>query len=695
MPKELLVKKSLTFLLLLILCTAGYSQVELSTRLTNAMRNSSPDEYLKVIIYLRDQADIESLDKQLYMEHATLERRAYEVITALKKKAETTQPALISYLAQNYDSRTVFSYKSFWIANMICIEARGAFVQELSNRMDIGQMDLDAVLELDRPAEEPYIESTESAEPGLRIINADKLWALGITGQGRLVMSIDTGVDGNHPALNFKWRGNTAPHNQAWFDPNTNSPLPTDCDGHGTHTMGIMTGWSPAAGDTVGVAINAQWMAAKTICSSPHTSNSLAAFQWAVDPDNNPSTITDMPDAISNSWYDPDVTNECSGIYKTTLDAVEAAGIAVVFSAGNNGPGSYTITKPKNINTNEVNSFCVANINGASYLSGNMNPISNTSSRGPSLCGGTGSLLFKPEVSAPGTSVRSSVPGGGYGLKSGTSMASPHVAGAIALLKEAFPYMTGWEIKLALYNTATDLGADGEDNTYGRGLINLLAAYNQLLPVEMTSFIAEQNNNEIILNWSTSSETNNSGFTIERKGNTSAWTDIGFVPGKGSTTDISNYRFTDKGLQTGKYTYRLKQTDFGGRYEYSNEIEVNITAPGEYMLMQNYPNPFNPSTTIDFSLPEKADVNIAIYTALGELVKIAASGTYDAGYHSVTFDASGLPFGNIHLPVDRRREYVSSKKVDPGKIENRADVRTCGRGRNNKQFSRGDANRPF
>ncbi len=262
-------KKCLTSLLLLTLSTAVFSQVEMSTRLTNAMRNSGPDEYLKVIIYLRDQVDIETLNKKLYAEHATLERRAYEVITALQQKAETTQPVLISYLQQNWEDRTVFSYKPFWIANMISIEAKPDFIQQLSNRMDIAQMDLDAVLELDRPSDEDYIEGVETVEPGVKIVNADKLWALGITGQGRLLMSIDTGVDVNHPALNFKWRGNTVPHSQAWFDPNTNTPLPTDCDGHGTHTMGTMTGWSPTTGDTVGIAINAQWIAAKTICSSP------------------------------------------------------------------------------------------------------------------------------------------------------------------------------------------------------------------------------------------------------------------------------------------------------------------------------------------------------------------------------------------------------------------------------------------
>jgi subtilisin family serine protease len=430
--------------------------------------------------------------------------------------------------------------------------------------------------------------------------------------------------------------------------------------------MGTMTGWSPTTGDTVGIAINAEWIAAKTICSSPHTTNSIAAFQWAVNPDGNPSTITDMPDAISNSWYDPSTTNECSGIYKTTMDAIEAAGIAVVFSAGNNGPGASTITKPKNINTDEANVFCVANINGASYLSGNLNPIASSSSRGPSLCGGTGSLLFKPEVSAPGTSVRSAVPGGGYGLKSGTSMASPHVAGAITLLREAFPTLTGWEIKMALYNTAIDLGTAGEDNTYGKGLIDIFAAYNVLLPVELSAFTAVQKGNDVLLNWTTSTEINNSGFNVQRKDTEGNWTEAGFVSGKGSTTEISKYEFTDKGLNSGSYIYRLQQVDFDGSFEYSPEVEITVSAPTNFALMQNYPNPFNPATTIEFSLPEKSDVTLNIYSALGELVTTLATGDFDAGYHTINFDASKLTSGTYMYQITANYDgkiFTSTKKM--------------------------------
>ena len=462
-----------------------FSQAEVSTRLQKLLNESDSKDYLRVLVYLQDQVNLEQLDAQLYMEKATPETRSYKVITALQEKAASTQGPLINYLEEKLVDRSVFSYKPFWIANFVLIEAKPEVINEIKFRLDVSQMDVDALLDYDKPTERGKITTEEilGSEPGLKIVNADKLWQLGITGQGRILMGIDTGVRHTHVALNARWRGNFVPPSQAWFDPGGGTTMPSDCDGHGTHTMGTMVGRS-AAGDTVGLAIDAQWIAAKTICSSPHTTNSIAAFQWSMNPDGNPSTTSDMPDAIGNSWYDPDaISTQCTGIYKTTLDALEAAGIAVVFSAGNSGPGVSTITAPKNINTDETNVFSIGAISGSVYLGGSNDPIASFSSRGPSTCGGTGSLLIKPEVSAPGVSVRSSYGSGDntYSSLDGTSMACPHVVGAIGLLKQAFPMLTGKQIKSALYNTAKDLGTAGEDNTYGKGLIDVLAAYQSLV----------------------------------------------------------------------------------------------------------------------------------------------------------------------------------------------------------------------
>jgi len=502
------------FFTLLVTNSVLFSQATLTSRLIDKLNQASNLEYIRVLCLLKDRVDVNALDKYLYDINATPQERAFIVITSLQDKANQTQTRLKNFLNAKLNTNELKSYESFWITNMIMVEATKSLIFELANHPDIDLIDIDAFLKL-----EPYTfegtapENIEGTETGLKVIGADKLWRIGITGDGRLVMGIDTGVEGSHPAFNTRWRGNFAPANQAWFDPETNTTFPTDCDNHGTHTMGTMCGRQGS--DTIGVAFEAQWIAAKTICSSPHTSKSISAFQWAMNPDGNPTTIHDMPDVINNSWYDPNSTStQCTGIYKTTLDAVEAAGIAVVFSAGNQGPNPSTITSPKNINTNEVNVFCVGNINGNTVGY----PIANSSSRGPSTCGGTGSLLIKPEVVAPGTNVRSAIRGGAYGLMSGTSMASPHVAGAVALLKQAFPNLTGKQIKLALYNTAVDLGSPGEDNTYGKGLIDVYAAFIYLSsrdstpPSRITNLqVINSKSNSITLSWTVPSDSSVGG----------------------------------------------------------------------------------------------------------------------------------------------------------------------------------------
>ena len=122
----------------------------------------------------------------------------------------------------------------------------------------------------------------------------------------------------------------------------------------------------------------------------------------------------------------------------------------------------------------------------------------------------------------------------------------------------------------------------------------------------------------------------------------------------------------DKSLTVGKYSYRLKQIDLDGTFEYSPVIEIDVSAPNEYTLYQNYPNPFNPSTTIEYSLPEKADVTISIYTALGELVTTLVNGTIEAGYQKANFNAANLTSGTYIYQikaVSSERTFIDTKKM--------------------------------
>jgi subtilisin family serine protease/PKD repeat protein len=463
-------------------CDVAFSIMKVNPNKVSAnLLASNTKEMQEMTVLLSDRVDVEAMRKQFDAENTPLAERTETVIRTLKQKANATQPLLLEQFRNN-PKIDAGSIQSYWIVNMIKIKARLDVIETLSNMPEVAFIDLNSVLALDEftTESEDGIEGlnvVNGIEPGLAAINAPAMWALGYTGFGTKALSIDTGVDPNHPAFDYKYHGLFSSNSQAWFDYNGQTDTPNDCDGHGTHTVGTMLGLDRANNDTIGVAFDATWMGSQAICGGGSADN-MASFQWAIDPDGDSTTIDDMPTVICNSWYDPSsIGSQCGGMYQNLFDAVEAVGIAVVFSAGNDGPSVSTITAPKNVNNDLVSVFCVGALDGNSSSL----PIASFSSRGPSVCGDTGSYLIKPEVSAPGVNVRSADLNGTYSFKSGTSMAAPHVSGAILLLKQAFPTLTGRQMKLALYFSAIDLGIPGEDNDYGMGAIDVLAAYQYLI----------------------------------------------------------------------------------------------------------------------------------------------------------------------------------------------------------------------
>jgi hypothetical protein len=168
------------------------------------------------------------------------------------------------------------------------------------------------------------------------------------------------------------------------------------------------------------------------------------------------------------------------------------------------------------------------------------------------------------------------------------------------------------------------------------------------LPVELTNFTATVRGSFVTLSWTTVTEKNNKGFEIERKNitNKGTWESLDFVEGNGTATSPNNYSYTDHISGYGDFSYRLKQIDYDGSYEYSNEVTVRGgIKPDEYILGQNYPNPFNPTTVISFELPEAAKVKLVVYNLLGQVVMTLADGNYEAGAYKRYFDGTNLSSG--------------------------------------------------
>ncbi len=194
--------------------------------------------------------------------------------------------------------------------------------------------------------------------------------------------------------------------------------------------------------------------------------------------------------------------------------------------------------------------------------------------------------------------------------------------------------------------TGTNAGLDTIIVSTGIFSDTVFKQWEGALPVELTSFTSSVNGTSVTLNWTTSSETNNAGFDVERRAVAGEWTKVANVAGNGTTTQPKSYEFTDRNLASGNYSYRLKQVDFNGNFEYfnlSNEVEIGV--PNKFDLAQNYPNPFNPSTKISFALPFDGNISMSVFDNAGRLVSTVASGFRTAGYYSVDFNAANLSSG--------------------------------------------------
>lgn len=448
----------------------------------------SLERRFRVVVYLNHKADLSSLENRMKEDDVSVKDRPLLVKQALVDVASQSQSRLLEDINSEFGQNSLANadVNHLWINNCMVLWASESVIEFIAFHPSVELVDLNdarkiKLLDPPRRVESGTQRTPGTPEPGLIAIGADLMWSMGYTGKNRISYSIDTGVWPDHPAIDNQFMANYVPLDNAWFA--YDSELPSDkTSDHGTHTIGTALGLDENTNDTIGVAFKAYYIASDPVATSLATVKPLTdfmfAFEWAFDPDGNPATTSDIPDVINNSWgYDVPVDDElCESYASEMFTAIQAAGIANVMSAGNDGPGPMTIGIPHHISTGLVNTFSV----GAVDAHNPTLPIAGFSSRGPTICDATGSLEIKPEVVAPGVAVRSAIRNGEYDSYQGTSMASPHVTGAVLLLREAFPNVTGEEILLALYNSAMDLGDVGEDNFYGNGMINVLSAFNLL-----------------------------------------------------------------------------------------------------------------------------------------------------------------------------------------------------------------------
>ncbi|MFD5205709.1 S8 family serine peptidase [Streptomyces anulatus] len=402
----------------------------------------------------------------------THEDKAKSAFSSLRREAARSQTSVRAFL-----DKAKISYEPYWIANAVKVTGDEKLVTELAARSDVASIRQERTYKLDEVEQTAVagtsLSTTADPEWGIKDVKADQVWSqYDDRGEGIVIANIDSGVQYDHPALKANYRGNlgdnTFSHDYNWYDPTGQcgtSGTPCDNNGHGTHTMGTMVG-----ADGVGVAPGAKWIAAKG-CESSSCSDSalLAAGQWILAPTDhnglNPKPEL-APDIVNNSWGGGDTT-----FYQDIVEAWNAAGIFEAFAAGNDGDGATCSTA--HAPGSQAPSYGV----GAYDVNGK---IAGFSGFGPSLVDGSA----KPNISAPGVNIRSTWPGNTYKAINGTSMATPHVAGAVALLWSAAPSLIGKidETRAILNDGATDVddthcgGSADMNNVWGEGKLDILAS---------------------------------------------------------------------------------------------------------------------------------------------------------------------------------------------------------------------------
>jgi bacillopeptidase F len=447
------------------------------------------DEKEKVtfLIKMKEQVDTASVakeaEKKASLTKATPAKsksiKRSTIVSELKATAQETQFELLEYLQKQVEAGAAKDIHSYYVVNGIAVTATKEVMEKVASFQEVEKILPNETRQLFVPEKsagavlEPTAE-TNAIEWNIDRVGAPAVWEMGIDGSGITVASIDTGVQWNHPALQSKYRGfdeatGQASHENNWFDAVRGQSVPYDDQGHGTHVTGTMVGSEPNGSNAIGVAPGAKWIAVKAFTAAGGTdADLLEAGEWILAPNGNPDLA---PDVVNNSWGGGAGLDEW---YRPMVQAWRAAEIFPEFSAGNTtltnpgGPGS--VANPAN--------YPESVATGATDIN---NLLGSFSLLGPSPY-----AEIKPELTAPGVNIRSSVPGSSYeGGWNGTSMAGPHVAAAIALLLQANSSLSVDELEEILLTTSIPLTdntyPESPNNGYGAGLLNVYDAVSSVI----------------------------------------------------------------------------------------------------------------------------------------------------------------------------------------------------------------------
>ena len=473
-----------------------------------------------------------------------------------KSQIESTQKNIIMYLEDAKSKNKAQDIKSIKIVNAIAAKVTPDIIASLAQMPEVSEIELDEIIYIpDKPELSKQMESLPSKQGatsanawGVDKIGAPVVWQQGINGKGIIVAVIDSGIDVQHPDLDdLDDNPNTNDTKVVgWVDYVNGNTTPYDDNGHGTHVAGTISG-TGTSGVNTGVAPGSSLIVAKVFNNdgSGSTSNVTMGFEWAI---NNHARIINF--SGGEKQHDP--------AWTIAINRVLAARVIPIIASGNSGPGANTIGSP----ADEINVITVGATNSS-------DTIASFSSCGPVTL--NGQTYIKPDVSAPGVSITSTVPawyGHSYENLNGTSMATPHVAGTVALMLEKNPTLQLSEVKTILEHTAVDLGPSGKDNEYGSGRIN---AYDAVFN--------EQNlNANFSANPTYGYAPLNVDFTDTSSGTPTSWS-WDFGDGTNSTPQNPTHTYST----AGNYTVTLTATNADGQSANTSEIKVKLPCKNQLL----------------------------------------------------------------------------------------------------------------